>query len=1318
MADRPIFQQRPPGQIPSGRFIQSQSAPSQRPSLAQQPAYERPITSRETIEARAASTYAQQTTAAQAQAEAEITAEIESNESAGRFYYEGEWLTTPKINPHSDRQWRGSFLGGLYSQFKDKFGRDPSNAEKEQLKDAGISSWDRVYGGQHERAAAGQREAVRDYSEQQLQQTSAESPTQALTGKLTSALTSAFRALPDEYLYGVETQKALPQEYMPEVEYAPDRSGLGNVVSGTAANFQELASDFFGFTKPEVHTSVDADRETFDLPEGSPITSAPVDDLNSQLPPVVQQYKAHIDSGTFTSPVTQQAGVGPGILDIKPTMKQKATLDNRVFTQEKLHEQYTELGRVAQEKIDVDAFIPTIIPFRKYEYTAGPMKGQSIVGRDLVVKMEQYRASLDPYETSVKEARAWYSATPPEWVAFYEKPLKSEGGLTASQVRENILGTKATSMATIWSPYDFFGYKHFRYAAAKQSGFGIPSEGVGVDATKYSPYLSEINKSFGFDDTSGKNVYYAGRGKGYKKRDTVESMGKDVLEAQRQFATNYAMRKVTGGSDAWGMGEFIAKSPPVQVAAIYGASYLGASYLSSWGSEVSRLKAATVRTSIPGQVSTYAVPLYNIAPKYQTLAKGLMWLDKNYIMASRLGAVGSGAMKAGIPLSIAGGEYAKYTKLRDSGASQLKAQSAVFGDIGYMAAFGGGMQHGFKRPAPFIKQWVQKHPPQLLAYKATIPRLYKSLETSSLTKVRGLEQRKPHYGKAVTAKEYYTMQNPKYSAGQRFSYYTLDVEPDLRSMGKPRDLRAGYRLTISAHAPQGPTGTIGQTGKLGTTGTVKLGTTGKTFSIKELQTFIKQGYIPETVIKDIKFVTEYGKQFARGGVKVLPIDIVSKGGTGAVKFGGSSKAALQQLSTGQIDKMTLRFDAGKNFQYKFALNPLQGPPPQGVQRVQPWIEVKIPAESFKRVYHNGKFFGYEKAIPVDPSVKWYASKFIDPTTQWDIIKYKGGVPLKGQTGSGISLQDSFSKLRSDITKPTLFKQVKVTPTIDTTTSLLGDIDDMSKILTDIKATTGDLKFSTPLPDISKGMDTDFLIPLSFTDYEQKQFTAPAAIQTPKLGFLPVLAYDQEVDQKQQQDSMQGQAQQTKLKYDQELIQIVGPQQMYVEKPVIDEPLIELLPPVPSSSMFKIPIPKRRKADAKKRKRFGSFDVQVKQKKKWKTLKRSMYHNDALDFGAKHVDTTPTVRFRLKKSRKRPIDVPNTNYFKLNKQKFRPYIVKKGKAKQLRPSEFIERRRFRIDSPGELGGITKKGWKTRGINIFKTPKFRSSKLPKVRIPSIL
>ena len=97
--------------------------------------------------------------------------------------------------------------------------------------------------------------------------------------------------------------------------------------------------------------------------------------------------------------------------------------------------------------------------------------------------------------------------------------------------------------------------------------------------------------------------------------------------------------------------------------------------------------------------------------------------------------------------------------------------------------------------------------------------------------------------------------------------------------------------------------------------------------------------------------------------------------------------------------------------------------------------------------------------------------------------------------------------------------------------------------------------------------------------------------------------------------------------------------------------------------------------------------EAKRNNKWvKLSKEGLSRDSALGRGARAVDNTVAVSFRIKKAKEgndRIID----NYYKQNKHKFRDYKIRKGVKIPLK-DEFIELKgRHRIDTKGEKEGLT-------------------------------
>lgn len=98
---------------------------------------------------------------------------------------------------------------------------------------------------------------------------------------------------------------------------------------------------------------------------------------------------------------------------------------------------------------------------------------------------------------------------------------------------------------------------------------------------------------------------------------------------------------------------------------------------------------------------------------------------------------------------------------------------------------------------------------------------------------------------------------------------------------------------------------------------------------------------------------------------------------------------------------------------------------------------------------------------------------------------------------------------------------------------------------------------------------------------------------------------------------------------------------------------------------------------------GGFIVEILRKKRWQKLqlKGAFNYMTALSKGARAVDTGAAASFRLKKSAL-PVSRQIDTFFSRNQSKYRS-------SKKLK-DVYVERSRYRIDSPGELRQITMKG----------------------------
>lgn len=100
----------------------------------------------------------------------------------------------------------------------------------------------------------------------------------------------------------------------------------------------------------------------------------------------------------------------------------------------------------------------------------------------------------------------------------------------------------------------------------------------------------------------------------------------------------------------------------------------------------------------------------------------------------------------------------------------------------------------------------------------------------------------------------------------------------------------------------------------------------------------------------------------------------------------------------------------------------------------------------------------------------------------------------------------------------------------------------------------------------------------------------------------------------------------------------------------------------------------------------AFDVYVREKGKFiKASKKPLPKNKALNFGADIVDRSSAVTFKIIKSKRKTSMIDDFSF--LYQHKFRN---KKPNSKIKQNPVFIEKNKFRIDTPGELRGITARG----------------------------
>ena len=80
---------------------------------------------------------------------------------------------------------------------------------------------------------------------------------------------------------------------------------------------------------------------------------------------------------------------------------------------------------------------------------------------------------------------------------------------------------------------------------------------------------------------------------------------------------------------------------------------------------------------------------------------------------------------------------------------------------------------------------------------------------------------------------------------------------------------------------------------------------------------------------------------------------------------------------------------------------------------------------------------------------------------------------------------------------------------------------------------------------------------------------------------------------------------------------------------------------------------------------------------------------ALSKGAKEADNTPSTEFKVIKDKGKVNKIIDTAWYSLQ-NKFRSYTQKSGIKVGLRPGRYLEKKKHRIDTPGEVKGISRKG----------------------------
>jgi len=110
-----------------------------------------------------------------------------------------------------------------------------------------------------------------------------------------------------------------------------------------------------------------------------------------------------------------------------------------------------------------------------------------------------------------------------------------------------------------------------------------------------------------------------------------------------------------------------------------------------------------------------------------------------------------------------------------------------------------------------------------------------------------------------------------------------------------------------------------------------------------------------------------------------------------------------------------------------------------------------------------------------------------------------------------------------------------------------------------------------------------------------------------------------------------------------------------------------------------------------------YDVEVRKKGKWEKINKKPFNKRAAsDFGFDAVDNSAAASFRLKENPKKQ---KLANYFSLGA------ITARSKFRKKKEGKFdihIEKRgKGRIDTPGEVAGISAKGWAAQRLKKMKS-----------------
>lgn len=114
---------------------------------------------------------------------------------------------------------------------------------------------------------------------------------------------------------------------------------------------------------------------------------------------------------------------------------------------------------------------------------------------------------------------------------------------------------------------------------------------------------------------------------------------------------------------------------------------------------------------------------------------------------------------------------------------------------------------------------------------------------------------------------------------------------------------------------------------------------------------------------------------------------------------------------------------------------------------------------------------------------------------------------------------------------------------------------------------------------------------------------------------------------------------------------------------------------------------------------SSFDVGIVKKGKPETIRRGLNRNDALDVGARRVLSDLSATFFLQPSNQPATDIPDTNIFRNNRQRFRP-PKPNSKLLNLGSEVWVQKKSGfggRLSSPSERSAIQFLGREKRGSN---------------------